>query len=181
MRLEADNSAERAIKQAVLDTAEENRLLAKERRAEKRLAQLREKATQAWEVDNLLKSSVLSEYNHGRRRRDGYKGMSHEEVHSINQFNAQQREEMKENRRRAKNMDRDWQENTRVMNTMIEQAEAEVEEERRNERYQLKNDHIVQRQQHRQSERFLKQQIGTNRVTKDYYKQFGSNCTCPHN
>lgn len=177
LRLQAEVEAVAAQKQLVLDLAEHNRLLAAEKRAERKMAKLRERTTNAWEIDSAMQNPVLAEHNYGRRRRDHYKGMSQAEVEDIHQFNAMQVQEIQEARQHDKDEDYFWAARNTEINSYLFEVEAQEEADKAAARYELNDDHRHQKREFKQRETFQKQQLGTGGVSNAFYSQFGSDCT----
>jgi len=172
MRLQGEIDAKVLVQEQLFAVAEHNMLLAKEKKAELRMKMLLEKKANQWEVDNNYQSEVLSEYNYGRHRRDHYKGMSQEEIDEIHRFNGNKQKEPDY----EKEEDMYWARNNQAVNTILADAEREEEIQKQAARFELNSDHLYQRREHKQREKFLKRDLGEGGVNDGFYSQFGSDC-----
>lgn len=177
MRLESERAAQISAQEQLHDVCLHNQLLAKEKRAEMRIQNLMDKKANQWEVDGAYQSAVLSEYNYGRGRRDHYKGMNQNEIDDIHRFNANQLAELQENRKGEKDEDMYWAQNNQEVNTILCEAEQQEENVKTAARYELNSDHLAQRHEHKQREKYLKRELGEGGVNNGFYSQFGSDCT----
>jgi len=130
-----------------------------------------------WEVNNARETALLCENGtsyrtDGRLRRDYYKGMSQQEIDKIHTFNAQMAEEKKENERLCKEEGRQWAAGQVLIDSELIKRESEDQAWKTSQRYELADDHVQQRIQHQQREKFLKKEIGEGGVNNGFYSQF---------
>lgn len=185
MRLENEMGSEVQAKQALMDVYEENRLLAREKRLQKRQEELLEKQANQWEVENARGDTLLCETGDGRGpsgrlRRDHWKGMSQAEIDQIHAHNAQLAAEQRESKAWEKEEDMYWAQNNQEITASLAAQEADEETWRTSQRYELKDDHLHQRREHRLKQKFLKKELGEGAIGQGFYSQFGSNARCRH-
>jgi len=184
MRLQNEKENNLQEKNTLYDVQLENRLLAKEKRLEKKLLQMREQQINQWEVENAKNNPILCENSNaygtnGRVRRDHWKGMSQQEINEIHRSNVAIAMAQKENSRLDKEEDQSWAAFEVEINSGMDAHQREEEAERVSELYELKNDLRHQKKDHRNREKFLKKQLGEGAVDNKFYSQFGyKDCNC---
>jgi hypothetical protein len=167
--LETEMSCRREKEQ----TAEFNKLLAKEKRAERRYQQLMDQKLNEWEIEGAYQDPMLAEVNFGRAQSQHYKGMSQEEVDVVFQFNSQQVEQKRTTRQREQEAESLWAQNYANIDEELLKNEIEEAQENISKRVELKNDHIYQRKEHYELENRMKDLIGRNSVDQAFHDQFG--------
>jgi hypothetical protein len=167
--LETEMSCRREKEQ----TAELNKLLAKEKRAERRYQQLMDQKLNEWEIEGAYQDPILGELNFGRAQSQHYKGMSQEEVDVVFQFNSQQVEQKRATKQREQEAESFWAQNYANIDEELLRNEIQEAQENNSRRVELKNDHIYQRREHHELENQMKDLIGRNSVDQAFHDQFG--------
>merc|ERR1711865_677528 len=73
-----------------------------------------------------------------------------------------------------------WAQNNQEITASLAAQEADEETWRTSQRYELRDDHLHQRREHRLKQKFLKKELGEGAIGQGFYSQFGSNARCRH-